>query len=164
MKIISGGQTGVDRAALDVALELGLQCGGFCPKRRRAEDGSISKRYPLVETKEYSYHTRTRKNIEEADATLVITRGLPTTGTLLTIILAAKLGKPAFLVNPSRGLEQLTQRIQIWIDNGGFQVINIAGPRLSKDPEIYKLAYDLIKRIFAIYKNKLNKKQASDLF
>ena len=70
MRLISGGQTGVDRAALDVALALGLPVGGGCPKGRRAEDGRIPDRYPLVETPERNYPARTRRNIEESDGTL----------------------------------------------------------------------------------------------
>ena len=70
LKIISGGQTGVDRAALDVGLTLGLPVGGWCPKDRRAEDGRIPDRYPLVETPERNYQARTRRNVEDSDGTL----------------------------------------------------------------------------------------------
>jgi predicted Rossmann-fold nucleotide-binding protein len=72
-RIISGGQTGVDRAALDVALELGIPCGGWCPKGRLAEDGSIDLRYPLKETNSSEYRERTEKNVEDSDGTLILT-------------------------------------------------------------------------------------------
>ena len=72
-KIISGGQTGVDRAALDVALELGLPCGGWCPRGRRAEDGPIDPRYPLTETPWDGYPQRTEWNVRDADGTLILT-------------------------------------------------------------------------------------------
>src|SRR5437870_9182944 len=98
-KIISGGQTGVDRAALDVALELGLPCGGWCPKRRRAEDGPIPERYPLTETSSRAYPQRTRCNVLDSDGTLILTRGRPTGGTALTIQIAAESGKPYFVVD-----------------------------------------------------------------
>lgn len=75
LRVISGGQTGVDRAALDVALELGLPCGGWCPAGRRAEDGPIPARYPLTETAGADYVERTRRNVVEADATLVLCHG-----------------------------------------------------------------------------------------
>src|SRR5947209_11260398 len=84
-KIVSGGQTGVDRAALDVALELGLPCGGWCPKGRRSEGGRIPERYPLRETTSAAYPARTRRNVLYSDGTLVLTNGPPTGGTALTI-------------------------------------------------------------------------------
>src|SRR3954454_8651242 len=84
-KIVSGGQTGVDRAALDVALALGIPCGGWCPKGRKAEDGPIEDRYPLSETPSSDYRQRTLWNIRDSDATLILTWGEPTGGTLLTV-------------------------------------------------------------------------------
>jgi len=83
-KLISGGQTGVDRAALDVALALGLAVDGWCPKDRRAEDGVIPARYPLVETPERNYQVRTRRNVEDADGTLILNLGKLDGGTALT--------------------------------------------------------------------------------
>ena len=78
-KIVSGGQTGVDRAALDVALDLSLPCGGWCPKGRKAEDGPIAAHYPLTETPLDSYPQRTEWNVRDSDGTLVLTRGKPAT-------------------------------------------------------------------------------------
>src|SRR5436305_1193025 len=83
--IFSGGQTGVDRAALDVALELGIPCSGWCPRGRRAEDGTIPPRYPLQETRSLAYPVRTRWNVRDSDGTLILTRGRPDRGTALTI-------------------------------------------------------------------------------
>src|SRR5688572_16678238 len=99
MKIISGGQTGVDRAALDVALELGLPCGGWCPKGRKAEDGVIDPKYPLQETSTDDYPQRTEKNVQDSDATLILTRGKPDGGTALTRSLAREHKKPCKVVN-----------------------------------------------------------------
>ena len=84
-KIISGGQSGVDRAALDAALAAGLELGGWCPKGRRAEDGPIADRYPLNETDCESYATRTRWNVRDSDATLILCDAEPAGGTALTI-------------------------------------------------------------------------------
>jgi Circularly permutated YpsA SLOG family len=84
-KIISGGQTGVDRAALDVALELGIPCGGWCPKGRRAEDGAIPDKYPVEENDSPEYPPRTARNVRAADGTLILTRGTPDRGTALTV-------------------------------------------------------------------------------
>src|SRR6516225_6913367 len=98
-KIISGGQTGVDRAALDVALELGIPCGGWCPKGRRAEDGPIPQRYPLQETGSKEYPVRTAKNVRQADGTLILTRGPSDRGTALSVRLAGKHKKPCLCVD-----------------------------------------------------------------
>ncbi|MEZ6054758.1 MAG: putative molybdenum carrier protein, partial [Planctomycetaceae bacterium] len=83
--IVSGGQTGVDRAALDVGLDLDLPCGGWCPRGRKAEDGPIDERYPLKETESAKYDVRTRRNVRDSDGTLVLTVGDPIGGTALTV-------------------------------------------------------------------------------
>ena len=83
-RIVSGGQTGVDRAALDVAIELGVPCGGWCPRGRKAEDGPIAARYPLRETNSVSYRVRTERNVRESDGVLILTWGPPREGTALT--------------------------------------------------------------------------------
>jgi predicted Rossmann fold nucleotide-binding protein DprA/Smf involved in DNA uptake len=101
-KIISGGQTGVDRAALDVAMELGIPCGGWCPQGRRAEDGRIPERYPLQEASSKEYPVRTRLNVEDSDGTLVLTASSPTGGTALTLKLARQLHKPFLLIDLAR--------------------------------------------------------------
>jgi hypothetical protein len=88
----------VDRAALDVALALGLPVGGWCPKGRRAEDGVIPARYPLVETPEPDYETRTRRNVEDSDGTLILNLGPPDGGTALTAAHARQIGKPCLIV------------------------------------------------------------------
>ena len=85
LKIISGGQTGADRAALDVALTLSLPIGGWCPQGRRAEDGVIPDRYPLLETPERNYQARTRRKIEDSDGTLILNLGQLGGGTALTV-------------------------------------------------------------------------------
>src|SRR5262245_54833883 len=92
-KIISGGQSGVDRAALDVALELGIPCGGWCPKGRRAEDGPLPDRYPLDETQTSFYPERTRRNVRDSDGTLILADGAAKGGTALTIELAEQMQK-----------------------------------------------------------------------
>ena len=94
-KIISGGQAGVDRAALDIALELGIECGGWCPKGRGAEDGRIGPKYPLLETGSEDPNVRTERNVRDSDATLIFTWGKPTGGTAYTIKMAEKLGLKA---------------------------------------------------------------------
>jgi hypothetical protein len=133
-KIISGGQTGVDRAALDVALEIGIPCGGWCPKGRRAEDGGIPARYPLVETDSTSYPVRTEMNVRDSDGTLILTRGRPDRGTALTIGLARRFKKP-FRVVDFEG-EADPGHVAAWIAENSIKVLNVAGPRESSSKGI----------------------------
>src|SRR5512132_1315628 len=93
VRIVSGGQTGVDRAALDAAMAFGLACGGWVPRGRRAEDGAVPPRYPMRETRGYTYAERTRRNVRDSDGTLILTRGRPTGGTALTGRLGAAIGQ-----------------------------------------------------------------------
>jgi len=144
MKIISGGQTGVDRAALDVALELKLPCGGWCPRGRKAEDGVLPAQYPLIETASEIYAERTEKNIRDSDGTLVLLSVPPTGGTKLTIELAAKHCKPCLVVELSN--DAAVTIIQDWIRQNQIQVLNVAGPRESQAPGIYAQAYTLLRR------------------
>ena len=144
-KIISGGQTGVDRAALDVALELGLPCGGWCPKRRRAEDGTIPNRYPLQETPSSDYRVRTEKNIEESDGTLVLAWGPPMGGTALTLKLARRHHKPYFVVDLVHGGDALS--VQEWGWAKEIRILNVAGPRESEAPGIHARAISFFKEV-----------------
>jgi len=147
MKIVSGGQTGVDRAALDVALELALPCGGWCPRGRKAEDGTIAARYPLTETPAAEYAQRTEWNVRDADATLVLTRGMPSGGTALTIDLARRLGKPCLVIDlddqPDVGM------VRIWLENHKVGVLNVAGPRESQSPGSHAAAAGFLRRLLA---------------
>lgn len=146
-KIISGGQTGVDRAALDAALKLGLPCGGWCPKGRRAEDGIIPPQYPLEETSSPDYPQRTAMNIQDSDGTLLLAWGSPAGGTLLTLKLARKLRKPHLLIALNEGGEP--RRVGEWLRNSGVQTLNVAGPRETEAPGIYARALDFLLAIFA---------------
>ena len=137
-RLISGGQTGVDRAALDVALALGLEVGGWCPKGRRAEDGRIPDRYPLTETAERNYQTRTRRNIEDADGTLILNLGPLDGSTALTADLARQIGKPCLVVALEAGIEPAV--FQDWLAANSITVLNVAGPRESKRPGVYAAA------------------------
>lgn len=145
-KIISGGQTGVDRAALDVALDLGLEAGGWAPKGRRAEDGIIPERYPLRETPSRDYEQRTEWNVRDSDATLVLTTGRPEGGTLATIEAAHRLEKPVFVVDLLKPHNLAS--IQFWLDYEKTSVLNVAGPRESKVPGIRAMAMAFLKDLF----------------
>ena len=137
-QMISGGQTGVDRAALDIGLALGLAVGGWCPKGRLAEDGVIPDRYPLVETPEYDYEARTFRNVEDSDGTLVLNQGTLDGGTALTADYARQIGKPCLVVALEEGIDPVTFRA--WLAEHRITVLNVAGPRESKRPGMYEAA------------------------
>lgn len=142
-KIISGGQTGVDRAALDVALELDIPCGGWCPAGRRAEDGVLDEKYPLMETESSRYDVRTRRNIVESDGTLIISPVPLTTGTALTRNYARKTDKPLLIISPDALFN--AELIEPWLKEHRITTLNIAGPRESSQPGIYQQATELLK-------------------
>lgn len=145
LKIVSGGQTGVDRAALDAAIELGLPHGGWCPRGRLAEDGPIPARYDLRETDSAAYHVRTEQNVIDADATLVLTFGEPLGGTALTIRLARLHGRPHFVVDLAR--EESPRAVRAWLRENGIRVLNVAGPRESQQPGIGRQAAEFLRSV-----------------
>ena len=141
-KIISGGQTGVDRAALDVAIELGIACGGWCPKGRGSEDGPIPDQYPLIETPSSDSAQRTEWNVRDADATLIIAQGKLTGGTALTHRLVRSMDKPCLVVEDAEATSAAT--VRAWIEEHRVKILNVAGPRAGNDPHIYELARQLL--------------------
>ena len=148
MKIISGGQTGVDRAALDVALSLGIPCGGWCPAGRRDEDGIIPERYPMTELPDGGYLERTARNVREADATLIIHPGLPLQGgTKATADFCAEAKQPALRIDASlsssaEGPEQIIDFVRA----NQVEVLNVAGPRASEWPQGYDFAAETLTK------------------
>lgn len=144
-RIVSGGQSGVDRAALDIAFELGIPCGGWCPRGRLAEDGPIPPAYPLRETPSPDYAERTAWNVRDSGGTLVLTVGPPADGTAFTVTCASEWGKPCLVIDLSdpAGLEQA----QAWLDHHAIEVLNVAGPRASKTPHIYETAKAFLRSL-----------------
>ena len=134
LKVVSGGQTGVDRAALDAAMQLGIPCGGWCPRGRRAEDGTIPPTYPLIETPDTRYPQRTEWNVRDSDGTLVLYAGKPGGGTALTLRIAARLGKP--LVRMDLDAAPDAGGVAYWIASRGIRILNVAGPREGECPGI----------------------------
>jgi len=137
-RIVSGGQTGVDRAALDTALELGVPCTGWVPSGRLAEDGPLPARYPLRETPTRRYEERTMWNVRDSDGTLILSRGPLSGGTALTLVHAKKMSRP-YLVVDLLALAPRTQAVD-WVFSHRIGTLNIAGPRESMSPGIYAAA------------------------
>lgn len=144
-KVISGGQTGVDRAALDAAFELGIPCGGWCPKGRKAEDGPIDTRYPLQETASIRYRIRTEKNVIESDGTLILPWAKPKGGTALTIKFAQRHNKPYCIVDLSVGGDPNT--VKEWAKINRIRILNVAGPAQSDAFGIYDRAVTFLKSV-----------------
>lgn len=150
-RVISGGQTGVDRAGLDAALNAGIPIGGYCPKDRRSEDGTIPEHYPLQELSSKEYAARTEKNVVESDGTLILNRGNLTTGTKKTQEYAIKHLKPCLVVQLEEPIEP--SHVIRWIDGQQIANLNIAGPRESKFPVgIYNEALAYLDKLFSVLK------------
>ena len=141
-KIISGGQTGVDRAALDAALAHGVPAGGWCPRKRRAEDGPIPETYPLRETPSEEYEQRTVWNVRDSDGTLIITDGELEGGTALTMKEARRQGRAVLHVRTSDPVP--VEMIRAWGEDHDVRVLNVAGPRASEVEGIYDRARTLL--------------------
>ena len=144
-RIVSGGQTGVDRGALDAAIALGLPHGGWCPRNRIAEDGTIDERYRLREHASSDYADRTAQNVIDSDGTLILYRERLQGGTLLTHRLARRHGKPSMRVRLDRVIPY--DAIAHWLAVHEIRVLNVAGPRGSSHPGIQEQARDVVTRI-----------------
>jgi len=144
-RIISGGQTGVDRAALDFAITRKIAHGGWCPAGRRAADGVLDARYQLQETESSCYRQRTKRNVRDADATLIIYRDRLEGGSLLTRDLATRHGKPLLLCDLHVPAEELLIAWQDWLLNHSIATLNIAGPSEARNPGIYLQASALLE-------------------
>src|SRR5262245_35242174 len=145
LKVVSGGQTGVDRAALDVALEIGIEVGGWCPRGRWAEDGTIPAHYPLSETRSSDVHVRTQRNVETSSATLVLSRGSPMGGVRFTVELAEAMRRPLLLIDLNDGASDHAEVIARWLGGLRPRLLNIAGPRESGAPGVNEQAKSLLK-------------------
>lgn len=148
LRILSGGQTGVDRAALDAALQLGVACGGWCPAGRLAEDGPIADHYPLAETNSNQYIERTRRNVLDSDATLIVYFSALEGGTKKTVQFCRQHHKPYLELDMAAHdeAEAVTRVVRFILENN-INVLNVAGPRASKQEQAYPVTKSLITSV-----------------
>ena len=152
LKIVSGAQTGVDRAALDVALKKNSPCGGWCPEGRKAEDGTIPEHYPVQELKGGGYKERTRKNVQDSDGTVIIYFGQLSGGTEQTLRYCLTEEKPYLLldgreINVGRAAERILEFRSLLPDG----TLNFAGPRASGEPEAYEYTTKVVENFLELY-------------
>ncbi len=147
-KVISGGQTGVDRAALDAAMASGIACGGWCPSGRHADDGPIPDRYPLQETADMDHTVRTEHNVRDSDGTLMLYRGSLQGGTAYAVLMAGHLKRPVMALNLDAAPDPAA--VADWIDQNRIRVLYIGGQRESSSPGIYDAARALVADILAV--------------
>ena len=146
-KIISGAQTGADRAGIDAAIESGVDYGGWVPKGRKAEDGIVPEKYTkLQEMTRGGYPKRTEQNVLNSDGTVIFGYGKLTTGSALTLKLAKQHKKP-FLHIDLDIVKDHVPIIKDWIVEWDIKVLNVAGRKASKAPEIYDVVKDIIKQV-----------------
>lgn len=149
-KIVSGGQTGVDRGALDAALAAGFLCGGWCPWDRAAEDGVIPEKYPLLPVLCGGYRQRTHKNVMDSDGTAILFVGTLSGGTKLTRDLCVREKRPFVLLDAKLISESAAAAaIARFIDENEIQVLNVAGPRLSGWPQGHAFALEAVGKVIA---------------
>lgn len=145
-KIISGGQTGADRAALDFAIGHNIPYGGWLPKGRKTEDGALDLKYHLREMPTSDYSKRTEQNVLDSDGTVIVSHGLLTGGSALTREFAGKHMKPCLHLDlAGTMIKDAADSLNGWINNHGIKVLNVAGPRARKDQTIYEATLRLLE-------------------
>lgn len=154
-KIISGGQTGADRAALDFAIENNLETGGWIPKNRLAEDGRISEKYQnLRETETENPAERTELNVQDSNATLIFSHGDLKGGSKLTLEMCDKHAKPHLHIDFEKtDFSRAVKKAQQFVIFSNCQTLNIAGARASDDAQIYEETKDFLNQLFKTFNN-----------
>lgn len=151
LKIVSGAQTGVDRAALDVALDKNVPCGGWCPEGRKAEDGTLPGRYPVKELPGGGYRERTRKNVQDSDGTVIIYFGRLSGGTEQTLHDCVDEKKPYLLLDghdtdPGKAAEHILE----FLNRLDGETLNFAGPRASGEPDAYRYTMRVVAKFLEL--------------
>lgn len=155
--IVSGGQTGTDRAALDVAIELNIAHRGWCPKGRIAEDGIIPEKYHLQETETGDYSERTKLNIRDTEGTIIFVPSTPikvTDGTMLTIKEVYERKKPHLIIDVSQN-KNINNLMEKWVAKNNIKILNVAGSRESQHPSIYEEVKEILRQAL-IHTNKFS--------
>ena len=148
-RIVSGGQTGADRAALDVAIKIGIPHSGWIPRGRLTESGVLPKKYHLKETLSSQYFVRTEKNVVDADGTLILSHGSLTGGTEYTREMAVRHNRPWLHIDLDQtAAYHAATAINSWILQKKIQILNVAGPRASEDPSIYKDTLNILESVY----------------
>ena len=151
-RIISGAQTGADRGGLDAALAWGLPIGGWVPRGRKAEDGTVPEKYAgLLETPTADYRARTERNVKDSDATLIFTHGPLSGGSKLTADFCRKHGKPWLQIDFAVEGDRDYRFAALWLQDHGARVVNVAGQRESKAPGIQAEVAAFMGRILATF-------------
>lgn len=148
-RIISGGQTGVDRAALDWAISNAIPHGGWCPRGRIALDGRLPEHYALQESESSGYSQRTRYNVRDADATLILNRGALVGGSRLTQRIAVRTGRPVFVVDLEEDWREQADLVSEWLFANGVKTLNVAGPSEGRVLGIYRQAFEFLDQLFS---------------
>lgn len=144
-KIISGGQSGADLAAIDASIANDFPHGGWIPKGRRTEDGPLPEKYQLLEMPTTSYPKRTERNVLDSDGTVIFTHGRLSGGSDLTRKVAEKHGKPWLHLNmKEHSVHEAVERLRTWVNENRIEVLNVAGRSASKDPDIYIVTYKVV--------------------
>ena len=154
LKIISGAQTGVDRGALDAALEHNVQCGGWVPEGRKAEDGVISEHYPVQVLVGAGYRQRTKKNVQDSDGTVIIYFGYLTGGTEQTLRFCLNEHKPYLLLDALEMTpERAAIRINEFLNSIKGETLNFAGPRAGGEPNAHSYTFQSVNNFIEVHIN-----------
>jgi len=157
-KIISGGQSGADRAALDFALAHDIPHGGWCPRGRRTEDGALEDRYELQETPDAEYSQRTEWNVRDSDGTVIFSIAPELTGgSKLTAEFAARHGRPWLHLSQQMHSDTAADGLSEFVQQHEIRVLNVAGPRASNEPAVPRFVLETLEKLFKVPKSRLRK-------
>ncbi len=149
VRIVSGGQTGADRAALDWAIAHGVPHGGWCPRGRKAEDGMIVREYRLTETPSDDYVERTEWNVRDSDGTVILSLSETLTGgSRKTAELAQRHGRPWLHLSKQADGRDAGERLRRFVEEHRIRVLNVAGPRASTEPTVSGFVGETLEQAF----------------